>query len=447
MGRSNAVRAFVLLVVIASSAHLYGEYHTYQTTSGTARYEAEMTQPLEQRDPLVPPRNGTVVVTTQSGRASVIGGDDGEIVAFDEKGRVLYFNQTANDYWDIDPLPEEDRIVYIATYPHSEGPGVVNAIETVDLRTGEVRRLYTNVTDGARWHDVDRLSRTEYAVADIDRDMVLVVNISTGQTIWAWDARSTYPPTVGGDPDGDWTHMNDVEELPNGDILASVRNMDQVVRIDREVGVLANWTLGRDDAHDILREQHNPDYIPAEQGGPSLLIADSDNDRIVEYARMDNGWRLTWTYDSGLSWPRDADRLPNGHTLITDTRNNRVIEIDEGGEVVWRISVHRPYEAERLDTGLESAGGPAFRRTELSDGSPGDGSGSISESTRGFGFRRFIWRIMPDPLIAAVRWVIPPWMALPEVAVVGGTIAMVVTWLGSELAIPHRLRSSIRRMR
>lgn len=115
--------------------------------------------------------------------------------------------------------------------------------------------------------------------------------------------------------------------------------------------------------------------------------------------------------------------------------------------MVWRISAHRPYEAERLDTGPESTGGPAFGGTELGDGSPDGGSDSTTESAGGFEVRRFIWRIIPDPLIAAVRWVMPPWTALPEVVVIGGTIAVMVAWLGSELAIPHRIRRSIRGMR
>ena len=363
MERSTGIRLVALVLVLGGSLYLTGEYRAYQATSGTERFEAAMDRPASEREPMVAPRNGTTVVTTQSVRASLLKGDDGEIVAYDAAGRVRYFNDTANDYWDVDPLPgDPDRIVYVATYPGPEGDGVLNAIEVIDLDTGAVSRLYTNVTDGGRWHDVDRLSPTEYAVADIARDSVQIVNVTTGETVWTWDARSAYPPSAGGDPNRDWTHMNDVEELPDGDLLASVRNMDQVVRIDREAGVVSNWTLGADDAHGILHEQHNPDYIGPENGGPSLLVADSDNDRVVEYHRSEGKWERTWTYSAGLSWPRDADRLPNGHTLITDTRNDRVVEIDADGRVVWSVPVHRPYEAERLGTGSESAGGRAVGR-------------------------------------------------------------------------------------
>mgnify|MGYP006288238243 CR=1 FL=1 len=447
MKRSTGLRAVVLLLVLGSVLYLGGEYRSYRETSGTERFERAMERPTEAREPLAAPRNGTTVVTTQSVRASLLKGDDGEVIAYDAAGRVLYFNDTANDYWDVDPLPgQSDRVVYVATYPNPGGPGVLNAIETVDLRSGEVRRLYTNATEGGRWHDVDRVSATEYAVADIARDSVQVVNVTTGRTVWSWDARSAYRPSAGGDPDGDWTHMNDVEVLSDGDLLASVRNMDQVVRIDRERGVLTNWTLGRDDAHGILHEQHNPDYIDRANGGPALLVADSDNDRIVEYRRTEGEWERTWTYAEGLSWPRDADRLPNGHTLITDTRNNRVIEVDGDGEVVWGVTVHRPYEAERLETGPESHGGPAVEPTAPDAGEPStDGSGASDGPTGGVSPGRVLWTLLPAPLIAAVRWVLPPWMHLPEMAVLGGTMVAVAVWIGWELSLYRRVLGALGR--
>jgi len=39
--------------------------------------------------------------------------------------------------------------------------------------------------------------------------------------------------------------------------------------------------------------------------------------------------------DTGLSGVAFASRLPNGNTLITDSNNNRVLEIDPHGNVVW----------------------------------------------------------------------------------------------------------------
>jgi hypothetical protein len=67
---------------------------------------------------------------------------------------------------------------------------------------------------------------------------------------------------------------------------------------------------------------------------------------------------VIWSYGGQgadlLGWPRDADRLPNGNTLITDSRHSRVIEIDPGGRVVWSYATSyrsQPFEADRLPNG------------------------------------------------------------------------------------------------
>ena len=91
-------------------------------------------------------------------------------------------------------------------------------------------------------------------------------------------------------------------------------------------------------------------------------MADSENDRVVEYARESEGeWRRTWELSGGFNWPRDADRLPNGNTLITDTLNQRVLEVTPRGEVVWEYyAPWAPYDAERL-----SAAGSADRNASV----------------------------------------------------------------------------------
>ncbi len=50
------------------------------------------------------------------------------------------------------------------------------------------------------------------------------------------------------------------------------------------------------------------------------------------------------------SW--DADRLPNGNTLIADVLGARVIEVDPGGDIVWQVEgLAMPAEAQRLPDG------------------------------------------------------------------------------------------------
>jgi hypothetical protein len=41
-------------------------------------------------------------------------------------------------------------------------------------------------------------------------------------------------------------------------------------------------------------------------------------------------------------------RLSNGNTLIADTGNDRVIEVNAKGDILWNLPAEQPLFAERL---------------------------------------------------------------------------------------------------
>ena len=232
-------------------------------------------------------------------------------------------------------------------------------------------------------HDVEELSPGEFLVADMDRERLVVVE--DGEEAWTWNASSFYDPPE--DPTRrDWLHINDVDAVDDGRYLVSVRNANQLLVVERGQGVVE--VINEDDGGSdgscqvlddelvdsdgdgdircgdpaILDHQHNPQWL--DEG--AVLVADSGNDRIVELHRNETTgeWEPAWTLERAerlaLQWPRDADRLANGHTLVTDTRNSRLLEVAPNGTVVWS---HRtpgiPYEAERLPDG-ERVGGERY---------------------------------------------------------------------------------------
>ena len=393
-----------------------------------------------------------------------------ELIALTPKGDVVYYNDTHTRYWDVDPVPGTEATVEYGYADHLNGSqcptewdvekrGVSradwnrylgawsdvdactrNGYERVDLTTGEVTPVWSRVTPGkpgTRYHDIDRLNETHLVVADIYLDRVYVVDVESDRTEWVWNASDALPTDRGGPYPKDWSHVNDVEVLDDGRFMVSGRNHDQVLFLD-QTGVIPEWTLGEDDNHTILAEQHNPDYIPPENGGPAVLVADSVNDRLVEYQRVDGEWTRSWSWrDEQMQWPRDADRLPNGHTLVTDSNSNRVFEIDRNGDVVWSVDVSFPYEAERLGTGDESAGGPSAHQK--------------LQSVERSGFWVEAKRLLPGKYLNAVMYVLPPWLALPELFALAVLVGVGALWAGVEVrwrrAARHRslpLRSESR---
>ncbi|WP_435078464.1 arylsulfotransferase family protein [Halococcus sp. AFM35] len=348
-------------LLITNSSLLIGA-----VTGDTAnRFEQSASIPNQERDTLAEERNGTTVFSSHLG--------EGQLTAINRQGRLQYYNDTYDGYWDIDPISgEKDIILYSATkvVDCQFQNCLRQVIETVNLTSGDTHRLYTRLyrnSEGNQWHDVDRIGPRTLLVADMAESRVFKLNTSTEKIIWQWDAQSIYSTTNGGDFPRDWTHLNDVEEVRNGTIMVSIRNFDEVVFI-RPNGTLAkDWTLGESGSHDILYEQHNPDYIPKSRGGPAVVVADSENNRIVEYQRTANGsWSRSWSWrDAQLSWARDADRLPSGNTLISDSHGGRVFEVAPNDSIVWSLSVPSVYESERLSTRDESGGGPSANSADL----------------------------------------------------------------------------------
>jgi hypothetical protein len=447
---------FVVVIGLSSIGLAYG--YTFGATNDT--FESHLTNQgvANPQQQAAEPRDNITVIATDSnswrGEASSGPRARAELVAFNPDGSVLYYNDSHTRYWDVDPVPGTRATVEYMFADHL-APSVCpdtsnfaqrrvdeevwneyeetrstdactrNGYERVNLTTGEVTRVWNETTPGkeaTRYHDADRLNETHLAVADIYLDRVFVVNTTSGQTEWTWNASSAFPRETGGPYPEDWTHINDIEVLEDGRLMVSARNQDRVVFLNRS-GLVDGWTLGEEDDYSILYEQHNPDYIPPERGGPAVLVGDSENNRVVEYQRTGDSWEQSWVWrDARMQWPRDADRLPNGHTLITDSNGNRVFEVDKQGEVVWSVNIAFPYEAERLGTGDESAGGPSATQANLDSR-----TGSLSDRVLIFGKQ-----LIPGKYLNGLMYITPVWMEFVEVFELMMLLGTGLLWGGVE---------------
>jgi len=399
--KRHAVRLLVATVVLSAAVVATAFVANELDPTAGDVVESQSTLPYEERRPVAPESNGTTVITVQKFRRNFI-------VAFAPDGRVRYFDDSLDRYHDVDRAPQGDRTVEFVGAEY-DGETTYEVIRRVNLTTGATTDLYRHAvprTDRPhRWHDVDRLDAHRFLVADIRDDAVFVVNTTTGERTYEWPAQAHFDTDSGGPFPRDWTHINDVERLPDGRYMASLRNQDAVVFVDPGDGVDESWTLGRDGAHRILYEQHNPDYIAGDDA-PSVLVADSQNRRIVEYRRENGSWERTWSWSDGdMAWPRDADRLPNDHTLVGDTNSGRVFEIDETGTVVWQVNGLPSYDVERLGTDDGSTDPRPAARIDLPDSSP---------EAEGVGPPR---SVVPAKVRNTVAFVAPLWMSGPVQAV------------------------------
>ncbi|WP_135820204.1 arylsulfotransferase family protein [Halostella litorea] len=408
-----------------------GAYLAYGALTG-------VTTATEEGVPEAPPTENHTVVTESA--------KFGTIIAYAPDGSVAYYNNSHTKYFDVDPVENESLTVeYTATDTiHTSGPNCGdppcsrNVIERANISTGEVTEMvvrYDHRENAGEWHDHVRVNETHVIVADIADDQVFMLDTESGVREWAWNAQSDFPVEGGGSYPGDWAHINDVSLLDDGRVMVSLRNQDQVVFIDPETGLNESWTLGEEDNHDIQYEQHNPDYIPEERGGPAVVVADSENGRVEEFQREDGEWVRTWEWsDAQMQWPRDADRLPNGNTLITDTNGKRLIEVTPEGEIVWEVELSHPYEAERLETGDESTGGESARSLgyESRTGGGGDGGdggfslgimSTVSDVVRG---------VLPPRIVNGIIYIGPVWMGRPEFGAATIAVLTGLAWGGME---------------
>ncbi|MFW6158211.1 MAG: aryl-sulfate sulfotransferase, partial [Planctomycetota bacterium] len=159
----------------------------------------------------------------------------------------------------------------------------------------------------------------------------------------------------------DYSHANTIEPDPRDDsLIVSCRNMNQLVKVDRSTGRIV-WRLGVDgdftmDPADCFYHQHSPELQP----NGNILLFDNGTGRPEEHGgefsralelRVDEANReaeAVWSYrhEPDLFCPiwSDADRLPNGNTLVTfGTRTEgdttRYVEGTADGEVVWDVEL------------------------------------------------------------------------------------------------------------
>ncbi|MBF2055573.1 MAG: carboxypeptidase regulatory-like domain-containing protein [Candidatus Sericytochromatia bacterium] len=146
-----------------------------------------------------------------------------------------------------------------------------------------------------------------------------------------------------------WQHfsagLSAATRLPDGHTLVADEQSNQVQMLTQAGNVV--WDMGS--SLGLISRLSQPGWVAAARDGQSFLISDTGNNRILEI----EGGRISWRFETGLNRPRSATYAPNGNIVIADTGNRRVIEVDRQGVPVWGFDVDMmaPSHAVRLEDG------------------------------------------------------------------------------------------------
>jgi len=206
-------------------------------------------------------------------------------------------------------------------------------------------------------HDADRLPDGNTLVVWGGMDEVSDAHVKEinpeGEIVWAWYAKDHFYESPYKDIyDEGWTHTNAATRLPNGNTLISPRNFNFVVEVDPQGSVVR--TLGEG----LLYYQHDPVILPngnllsASHRPPPALAASIRSYPALEIDLKTGEivWEFRWPQGFPQS-ARDANRLPNGNTLVQG--GPRIAEVTNEGEIVWQLRLKDTIEKEILSTKKE----------------------------------------------------------------------------------------------
>ena len=302
--------------------------------------------------------------------------------------------RVATDAYDLKDQPD-GSITYAepTTTPGRTGEATV----VLDDRWREVRRLQTEGLTHTDLHDsILEPDGTSWLVAYEPSDdhpgqvdSVIQHLDAAGHELWRWTSDGLQGDSVAAVPAGgapwDYAHLNSIQLLPGGDLLASFRHLSAVLRIattahDGYQPGDVEWKLGgRDgdftfvddpdhgpcaqhtatllpDGHVLVFDDGSDPFLagalcvdPADPDGPPVTRQHS---RVAEWAldTTDHTATLVWSYQpSGwYSWfMGSARRLENGDTLVGWAAETRALaqEVDPGGTLLWQLRLADPQPA------------------------------------------------------------------------------------------------------
>jgi len=141
--------------------------------------------------------------------------------------------------------------------------------------------------------------------------------------------------------------------LPFENILITDQANHRIIIVSEDTKLIV-WQYGQTGTPGIGTNQLNNPNSGLLISWDCVLIADQGNNRVIEVDKRTK--EILWSHSEGVNVPAFASRLHNGNTLITNSGNASIIEINRAGNVVWSYitgtpGVSVPQRAVRLHNG------------------------------------------------------------------------------------------------
>jgi len=226
------------------------------------------------------------------------------------------------------PLLAADKPAYrVLAADRSTGKlAIVNA-------KGEVEWEFTNKHDVHDLHVLDNGNMLTHTSAT----NVVEIDFKTKEVVWKYEAKPKegYKGRI---------EIHAFQRLADGNTMVAESGNSRIVEVNKDGKIVKEIALkvAKPDAHRdtrMVRKLKSGHYLVCHESEGAVKEYDAKGEVVWEY-KLDLGGRKA----SGGHGPEGhgvsvygAVRLENGNTLIAGGNNNRVLEVDPKGKIVWQV--------------------------------------------------------------------------------------------------------------
>jgi hypothetical protein len=254
----------------------------------------------------------------------------------------------------------------------------------------------------------------------VGNSIIQEIDIATNRVVWEWsalghiplrDSYATYHPGMAYDA----YHLNSIQQIPGGDVLASFRHLSAVLSINKKSGKI-NWELGGKHSsfsigpgahfywqHDARLLSHR--ILTVFDNGAGLAKNESQS-RALEIALRGRSAQLVHAYDHippVLAWSQGSVQLlPNGNVFVGWGFSPTFSEYTQAGREIFRAWFRSPVQSYRAFR--EHWTGEPLWRPSVAVKPAGGGKITVYASWNG-ATRVARWRVLAGPSDTALKHV------------------------------------------